>query len=379
MSRREALSTVAKVGIAAGASAVVAGSAGYYASQMFTPSQSNQGKPVLELVTWGSPYIEATQPLANAFTQQTGIPVRFELHVGGSATVIDRIKADLPVINRDSINAWNPVWAAMDEEGWLAPLTPDKISGYNDFPQSAYFTGPKSGEVVAIGHTTNEGGYVYREDLFPKDLQPFDDFNKLLDPRLKGKVAIHPMTVSSGDIVWLPALQFGGNEKNPDPGWNFLTKLAQSGNVGTVYNSEAEVVQLLTSGDAWITDVGGFSDAIAVKAQNIPIKRDKNKVVRSFANLEGWCIMKDSPRVDEAYDWLNYWLTGPVISQYAAGVGEPPLCTKATVPSGLDVFYSTSAEIDSIGYIPDYVYISTVTDAWETKFETDILPLIKTS
>jgi len=370
------MSIATKIGIAVGVTAIVAGGAGYYASKLLAPSapKGSEKTPLL-LVQWGSPYIEATQPLALEFTQQTGIPVRFELHVGGSSTIVARIKSDLPVILRDSINAWDPVWAAMDEEGWLAPLTPDRVSGMNDMPQSAYFHGPKSGNVVALGHATNESGWVYRDDLFPKDLQPFDSFRKLLDPRLKGKVSIHTIA-GGGHIVWLPALEFGGNEKNTEPGWAFLKELAKSGNIGGVYESEAEGVQVLTSGDAWITEET-FSDALAVKKQGISVKRDKNAVVKSCANLEGWCVMKDSPRVDEAYDWCNWWYTGPVIEQYCAAVGEPPLHKKAKMPEGLGEFYSSAEEIDKICYIPDYVYIGEHQDEWTTRFESEILPLIK--
>lgn len=369
VSRRLVLSSAAKSALAAGVTVVSGGSiyTKLAGSAFAAPS-------TLSVVQWGGTYVEAQNAIAAEFTEATGIPIAVELHSGGSATVIARIQADLPTINRDVIAGWDGVWYSMDLEGWLAPLTPDKISGMSRMYDRAFFKGPKSGETVALGWGAGEFAWVYRGDLFPKELQPLDNYDKLLDPRLKGKVAIGEMSFGQGINLWLPAVGYGGDEKNNEPGWKFLKDLAQSGNIGTIFGSDAQTAQLLASGDAWVLPVG-LQFIASLLGQGIDLKRDKTVNMKSSISLEGFCAMK-GPRLEEAYKWLDAFYTGPNVGRFCQAISEPPLHKDAVV-TGLWEGLSQGDELAEYGYTPDFAYLGEHVDEWITRFETEILPLVK--
>jgi putative spermidine/putrescine transport system substrate-binding protein len=364
ISRRLVLSSAAKTALGAGVAVLVGG----------YKNSANAASPTLSLVQWGGVYVEAQNKIADQFTKDTGIPTVVELHSGGSGTVIARIQSDLPEIKRDVIAAWDGVWHSMDVEGWLAPLTPDKVSGISRMYDSALFKGPKSGEIVALGWGAAEFAWVYRGDLFPKDLQPLDNYEKLFDPQLKGKVAIGEISFGQGVNLWLPAVAYGGSEKNVEPGWTFLKKLAQSGNISATFGSESQATQLLSSGDAWVLPIG-LQNLAGLLAQGVNLKRDKSENMKSFLSLEGFCAMK-GPRLNEAYKWLDYFFTGPNVGSFCQAISEPPLHKDAKV-TGLWEGLSQGDELSRYGYTPDFGHLGVHLDEWTKGFETEVLPLMK--
>ena len=87
--------------------------------------------------------------------------------------------------------------------------------------------------------------FGYRKDITPFPIKRMED---LLDPQLKGKVIVRDATGVNNKIVMF-ALAFGGNERNMEPGWAFLKKLAESGNIGRAGKTEVDFINAMTSGE----------------------------------------------------------------------------------------------------------------------------------
>jgi spermidine/putrescine-binding protein len=367
VSRRKFLKYVGAGGVAAAA----VGAVGYGAYQYLAPRPMEP----LVVVQWGGSYIEAQKPIADEFTRKTGIPIVDELHVGGSAAVISRINADLPSMKRHVIAAWNAVWAGMDKEGWLAPLTPDKVPVMVEYPDVAKYVGPFSEQIVGLASHFAGVAWFYREDLFPKDLQPFDDYDKLLDPRLKGKVMISDMIENVGCSMWLFALPKGGNEKNPEPGWRFLRELAEAGQIGIVYSSDTECMSALSTGDAWVS-LGVPIYAVSLCKEGIPMGADKSENVKSELDYEGFCVT-ESPRKEDAYKFMDFFYQKENNERFASGIGAPATHPQAKTDPMMWKFYPKPEEVNKCAYLPDHLYIIQHLDEWQRRFEEEILPIIK--
>ncbi len=88
--------------------------------------------------------------------------------------------------------------------------------------------------------------FAYRKDICPVELKSIDD---LFDPRLKGKICWPGPTQSMMLQLVALALHAGGNEKNMEPGWALMKKLAQSGNIGRIAVTDTDFTTSLTSGE----------------------------------------------------------------------------------------------------------------------------------
>lgn len=74
----------------------------------------------------------------------------------------------------------------------------------------------------------------------------------LWDPAYEGRVAIPDITTSHGSFFLLTAADMnGGGLKNVDPGFELIKELKPS--IVTFYTQHAQLAQLFTQGDVWIT------------------------------------------------------------------------------------------------------------------------------
>jgi len=79
-------------------------------------------------VTWGGPLLKANEIIAADFTSKTGTNILWEMHEGGAANILSKIKATWPdSIKYDIVQAWDPVFFSMMKEGWLDDV--DDVQG----------------------------------------------------------------------------------------------------------------------------------------------------------------------------------------------------------------------------------------------------------
>lgn len=366
LSRREYL----KWALGAGAGLVTSGLAG----RLWAQGQP-AAKGAVTIVMWGGTYMEGARPLFDEFTSRTRMPVNVDLHVGGSMAVLARIKADLPVVKRDVIAGYDPVFVAMAKEGWLDEITPAKVPAMNELSPFAQFRDPATGKVVALAWTVVENVWYYRTDLVPKDLQPLVSVKQLFDPRLKHKIYIPPPISGTGAVLMSLARAKGGDEKNMEPGWQIMRELAEQGQVGGLPKADAEKYQAIATGDAWIM-FGGVAQTAALAAANVPVARVKSEEFKSASFSEGFSVLK-GPRLEQAYEWMRFFYTPENIGRLTKATKQPPSHPKAPVDPITSKFYLTIEEQKKYMFTPDYVYASSQLNSWVKRFETEIIPNIR--
>jgi putative spermidine/putrescine transport system substrate-binding protein len=216
-----------------------------------TPAHAAQASIVA--VEWGGPYIEIMTKLTE---EQSDIAVSWEQHAGGSAGILAKIKAGWPHPRYDVVASYDPVYAAFIREKWYEPLSLDDIPTLKDVPD-VFLVKDTNGKIVNVPRSVSGYFFGYRADTVPFEIKTLDD---LLDPRLKGQICWNDPISGSG--VWLLplALHGGGDDHNLEPGWEFTKKLAQSGNIGRVAQSEADFINSISTKETSVAfwDAGGW-------------------------------------------------------------------------------------------------------------------------
>jgi ABC-type Fe3+ transport system substrate-binding protein len=182
-----------------------------------------------------------------AFTAKYGIKVQIYREPGGplyqkfsEEEQVGKDEAD--VIQLSDLSTLNEAIKA----GYMARYTPATAG---DFPASDILPG----KAYPMYTTTSAVGWNTK--LVPKDLQAEldgpDPLKALLDPRLKGKIAVvdvaagGPELANAANIVYNQASTYG---------WSYLKKLAKQDPV--VVDSTTSVLQDVTSGQYWATTDG---------------------------------------------------------------------------------------------------------------------------
>jgi spermidine/putrescine-binding protein len=325
-------------------------------------------------VTWGGPWHDAAKLIV---AKQNKFDVKWELHTGGSAAIIPKIKAAWPNVPYDLVGQFNPLYYIWDREGWAEPVTFDEIPNLRDLPEDIFHRNAK-GEIINVPMSNGGAFWGYRKDISPVEIKTMED---LLNPKLKGKVLVRDATqgLNSGGVSY--ALANGGNEKNMEPGWEFLKKLAKSGNIGRVGKTEVDFINSLNSGEC----AAGFWNlsAWAAVVKNFPCEfliRDRKQVpgFQIFMFNEAWMIPKTSPRKKEAKEFINFFMSAENNEEYNKSLGFAPTNLKSK-PSDMarHISFAKKEDRDKYQYNVDYDHLSTKREEMVRRFETEIVPLLK--
>ena len=195
----------------------------------------------LTVVEWGPPWIDGSKKVLG---DQNMWDVTWELHQGGAAAILPKIKSSWPNTPYDVVDCWTSVFLAMVREGWAETVTVADVPNLADVPESL-ITKDDQGNFKNIPRSVNGVFFAYRPDICPIEIKTIDD---LLDPRLKGQILWPSPIMNTCLQVVALALARGGDEYNIDPGWEFLQELAKSGNIGRVYITTTDTINSLTTG-----------------------------------------------------------------------------------------------------------------------------------
>ena len=321
----------------------------------------------LTVVEWGPPWIDATKDVLG---DQDRWDITWELHAGGAAAILPKIKASYPNTPYDIVDCWTSVFLAMVEEDWAETVTVDDVPNLADVPE-ALITKDKEGNFKNIPRSVNGVVWAYRPDICPIEIKSVED---LLDPRLKGQILWpSPIMNTSLQVVGL-ALARGGDEYNMDPGWEFLQEIAKSGNIGRVYITTTDTINSLTTGETCVTftDQGTLSGAAA----NVPIEylTKTDESLKTFLAIEGWVVLKSSEHKQAAFDFANFTINPENATNFNAALSIPPASSKATAGENVGHLVFNDEELAKYAYMVDYPYVSKNIDAWVKRFETDIQP-----
>jgi putative spermidine/putrescine transport system substrate-binding protein len=344
--------------------AIVAGALYYYVS---TTQKSSQ---TLTIGTWGGLWATALQPIANQFTQQTGIKVVFSQYAGPSALVLATLKAEAPNYKIDVILAGESVSLRAANAGYTVPLNSSAVPSLSNVPDQ--YQGRVNGTLYYAGIYSVTDEIAYRSDKVPAPSSIHD----LLNPAYKGKIAVPQPIFSPGEMLTQFAMANGGNETNIQPGFTFATQLANSGNLAYVYPDDATVKNLLSTGQAYAA-WGITSDFYDLNQSGVPIQ-----VVKHFSDaptiiaFDTVSVVK-GPNEKAAMQFVSFFLNPTNNGQYASTLGLNPVNSQSPLNSSLSYWGLTSSEAAQYGYHVDPSIVAKNADNWTQQWNTQVVPLVK--
>lgn len=327
----------------------------------------------ITVVEWGGDYLAAMKELAS---KQSDIGINWHVHSGGSMVIFPKIKATWPNTGIDLLTGWDASWQVIVREGWAEPVTAERVPNLADVPQSLLVK-DGAGNVVNIPRTVTSLLWYCLEDAVPFEIKTIDD---LLDPRLQGKICFPSPSINNNLQMVSLALHKGGDEKNMEPAWDFMKKLAKSGNIGRVANSPADISISITSGETCISfDSSSDILNIARDTRTFKIryltKMAKETGFRTFLLQEGWCVLKGG-RADAAFKFANFAINPENNATFNREIGGIPVNSKSPVADDVKPLMFSNDEIEEYAYIPDWPYFSTQADAWMKRWEQEVMPLL---
>lgn len=321
----------------------------------------------LTVVEWGPPWIDGSKKVLG---DQTMWDITWELHQGGAAAILPKIKSSWPNTLYDVVDCWTSVFLAMVKEDWAETVTVADVPNLAHVPESL-ITKDDQGNWKNIPRSINGVFFAYRPDICPIEIKTVED---LLDPRLKGQILWPSPIMNTCLQVVALALARGGDEYNIDSGWEFLQEIAKSGNIGRVYITTTDVINSLTTGETCVT----FTDqgTISAAAKHVPIKylTKEHESLKSFLAVEGWVVLKSSKHKQTAFDFCNFMSSPEASTVFNDSIKVPPASSKATPTEGVEHLVYTQEELEKYAYIVDYPHVSAMIDPWVKRFEAEIQP-----
>jgi putative spermidine/putrescine transport system substrate-binding protein len=322
-------------------------------------------------IDWGGPLIEATKKVAAG---DQDVDITWELHSGGAGTVLPKIKSAWPTPKYDIVAAWNPVFLTMINEGWLEPLTFDELPNLRDIPPEYIFK-DGSGAMVNVPRSLAGMFWGYRTDTAPLKVQRIE---QLFDSKLKGQICWPGPSINSNLQVLSLALSAGGNEQNMEPGWDLLKKLAKSGNIGRVAQTESDFITSMSTGE---TSVAFWNMSpwkkLAADFQITALTRVPNeKGMKAFLYQDGWVVLKNSPQKKAAKDFLNFFISPESNEMFNQMLGQGPTNTKSKASGFATNIAYTKDEVGEFAYVPNFSLLASQLNDSVKRFESDIVPLL---
>lgn len=349
---------------------VLAGAAGL-AVATHLPLRPAAAATSLVAIDWGGPLIEATKKITAGYKDAD---ITWDLHSGGAGTVLPKIKSAWPNPKYDLVAAWNPVFLTMINEGWLEPLTYDEIPNLKDVPHEYIFKDGK-GAMVNVPRSLAGMFWGYRTDTAPVKVHRIE---QLFDRKLKGQICWPGPNINSNLQLLSLALSDGGNEHNMEPGWALLKKLAKSGNIGRVAQTESDFINSISTGE---TSVAFWNMSPWKKLSNdlkitVLTRVPDEKGMKAFIYQDGWVVLKSSKHKKAAKDYLNFFISPENNQTFNQMLGQGPTNSKAKASGFASNIAFTEEELTKYAYLPDFTVLAGQLNDSVKRFESEIVPLL---
>ncbi len=338
---------------------VVALIAGFY----FYSSTSAPPRPFITFATWGGEYVSAFNTTIASFEQKYGIDVNFYVQSASMETEA-KIRAEAPSPSIDLFFGGADVGVTGANQSLFVNLTQAMVPNLSHVsPKFLYANYPSVIPYDLLGE-----GWYYRPDLMPKDLIPTNSSGSwqwLLDPRLKGKIAV-PTPEFSFFIEW--ASTVAGNYYNYTAGLQLIKQLAPS--IKLVYGSTPEIEGVFMGGNVWLVN-GLFSDASDIASKGTPIQTLKYYPL--IAEPEAMMVVKGGKEA-MAEQFLNYILDPTNQYTICTGLGNPPTNQDSPAwPANMTEFSATPLNVVQLS---DVAYLSVNAANFVELWEREITPLL---
>ena len=324
-------------------------------------------------VEWGGPWLEGAKMVA---ARQSQVDIQWETHAGAAAAIMAKIKTAWPTPLYDFVAQFDPLYYAWLREGWPEPLSVEEMPNLKDIASEVFVRNDK-GQIINVPISQSGRFWGYRSDRTPFAITKHDD---LFDPRLKGQICVPYVLQSQNSMVAMFARAFGGDEKNMEPGWEFMRKLAKTGNIGRVAKTEVDFINSLSSGEC---SVGIWSNAAWAKITEagpcVFLNRvPGDKVFRTGLLTEGFMIPRNSTKKKQAKEFLNFFVSPENNEIYNKQLNFVPTNSKSgATKMAQNIVFKTSEERKEFAVVFDYVTLSERQNEMSAKWEQDITPLLR--
>jgi putative spermidine/putrescine transport system substrate-binding protein len=212
---------------------------------------------------------------------------------------------------------------------------------------------------------------AYSEAAFKKNKwAPPTTWSDIERPEFRGKLIVPPVSNTYGlyMLVELARLH-GGSEKNIEPGFDALKKIAP--NVVDWTTTFAKIGDLMESDTAAIA-VFGNASAWEIAKRGIPVTVVVPKPIYMSPTVAG--IMKNAPHPEGARVFLDWLISAKVLTYRAERFGQSPMNREVKLSGKAAEQVPTGDALAGMAKV-DYAHILTQRDAWNARFEREVAPI----
>lgn len=322
----------------------------------------------LRVLTWSDPTGQAAvRNIFKPFEAATGARIITDL-VGATSDMIAKIRASAAKPQFDLVILSGFGASTLAEAGLLERPDLDAIPNTARMHEN-YRTGAQG---FGVGYYLWSDGLVYSPSQYPT---PPKSYNILWAPENKGKVILPPAeNLGALELIIAAARMAGGDAKNPDGGFELLSKL--KGQTLAVSQNAAQIADLFRAKSATGAAVYSplvFADFIPDPAYNMSGAYDLDEGF--FVDLQYMVIPKGHPGDNAAINALiNHALDPTVQGVMAEEVWYGPTNKDAVLSDKAKASpYIPSPEVIASRTVPvDPEYLASVRDDWIRRYKTAI-------
>lgn len=298
-------------------------------------------KSIIEPFEKANPDIKVK--IATGLTQQTIAMMRAQKN---------NVKID--VIMMDEVGA-----AQGNAEGLYEPLVPAKVPNIEKLYPQFRVKGDAYTKFMYVSQAL-----VWNKDYVKKTP---DSWMALWDPAYKGKIAVPDIATSHGSFFLLTASDMsGGGVKNTDPGFELIKKLKP--NILTFYTQHAQLAQLFTQGDVWMSSwtsdrAQAAIDGGAPLGWTVP--KESAYIIDSTIG-----IAKGSKNTEAALKYVNFVLSEEAQAANARHTYLAPVNRNVKLPPEVAAKLPVK-DLDRLKPA-DWDYVTTVRPKWVERWTREI-------
>jgi spermidine/putrescine-binding protein len=266
----------------------------------------------------------------------------------------DDVQVD--VLMMDEVGA-----AQANAEGLYQPLDPAKIPNLEKLYPQFRIDGDPYTKFMYVSQAL-----VYNTDEIP---EAPTSWKALWDPAYEGRVAIPDITTSHGSFFLLTAADMnGGSVKDVEPGFELIKELKPS--IVTFYTQHAQLAQLFTQGDVWITSwttdrSQAMIDNGAPVAWTIP--EESAYIIDSTIG-----IAKGTKNLEAAEKYVNFVLGNEAQAANAQYTYLAPVNSEVELPPEVADRLPVGEGVLEKLKRADWDYVTTVRPEWTQRWNREI-------
>lgn len=327
----------------------------------------------LNVIGWGGSYGDALHEyVGDPFTADTGRTVILQ-EQGTAADSLAKLQAEISAPTTDIWLTTGALPYLLAKQDGLEPLDPEAVTNLADLFPSTVLT--IDGKVYAAPiHLGGELIIVDRDrirEFVPDyDKAMLSSWKFLYRPELKNQIAIAPFTGLYGATLIGASMPYGGSENDEEAFFAAMRKLAP--NVRTI--PQSSFVPLFQTKEV-VASMGSPADALELiqSGANVDIGYPLDPL-EMF--LDYIVALKGGPAGTEAQmDFINRALDPETLAQYDGALGYLSPNSKSEQPELGGLPELTTEDMLEKGWTIDYEVAIQNFDAWNERFQQEIVPL----